>query len=123
MNTEQRRNHSFSPGGRLHHGIMDRDQRTTKRDKISWGTKNRAISTWESFKEGAEIETGTPKIICTICNKILGHPDLANGTSGMITHLTSAGCRAVAKERGLRQVDIRESAKKQVINNSSSLFK
>jgi hypothetical protein len=58
---------------------------------------------WKDFEQVAQITDGSPKIMCKRCCKILEHPQTPlqggkglHGTSTMIKHLKTGGCKRIA---------------------------
>jgi hypothetical protein len=63
-----------------------------------WNNRLRTSATWKQFHQVAEHPSGTPKIICKICDTVLLHPTYtSHGTQGMNRHATSIQCKKVQK--------------------------
>ena len=70
-----------------------------QKSKISWDS-NRNSNIWSNFDQVAYTKDGAPKVMCKRCSKILEHPHSPlpsgkgyHGTSTMLKHLKTAGCR------------------------------
>lgn len=67
-----------------------------------FGNPQRKSEGWLAMHECAQRETGTPSVICKLCDTVLGHPaHKGGGTNGMTTHLKSKACgRYTGHKRG-----------------------
>jgi hypothetical protein len=70
-----------------------------QKSKLSWDS-NRNSNIWSNFDQVACTKDGAPKVMCKRCLKILEHPHSLSpsgkgyhGTSTMLKHLKTAGCR------------------------------
>jgi hypothetical protein len=63
-----------------------------------WNNRHRTSTAWNQFHQAAESPTGTPKIICKICDTVLVHPSYtSHGTQGMNKHRESMQCKQATK--------------------------
>ena len=59
-----------------------------------WASTSRTSNYWRVFIQLAQMYNGKPYLECSICGKILEHPNnKSNGSSGMRKHLRSDACR------------------------------
>jgi hypothetical protein len=63
-----------------------------------WSNRLRTSTAWKQFHQAAQNPSGTPKIICKICDTVLLHPTYtSHGTQGMNRHATSTQCKQARK--------------------------
>ncbi len=58
---------------------------------------------WSSFDQGADVEDGTPRLVCRHCKRDLHHVNFGKqGTSALSGHLDSMNCRKRRRDSGGR---------------------
>jgi hypothetical protein len=71
---------------------------TPSSKRPTWNNPRRNAQWWEYFSEGADVQQGSPAVICKLCAASLEHPEPKNlGTSNMKRHLTTGACKQKGK--------------------------
>jgi hypothetical protein len=70
--------------------------------RIRWDAPQQSPA-WQGFKQVADAEDGTPKVLCTACRAVQEHPKAGGGLSTMTRHRTGAGCKRSTKNSTIKQ--------------------
>jgi len=83
------------------------DAKGDNKVNICWHSKARTSKVWDGFKQVAEKQSGTPKVVCILCYTALEHPQAKNtGTTSMKCHLQTSNCRKRSAMKGAQQSEI-----------------
>jgi hypothetical protein len=71
--------------------------------RVRWDRKGQSSKVWSYFNQIANIQNGTPMVICKRCDMILTHP-VQNGTTGMGKHYNSSTYKTKSKQATIDQL-------------------